>query len=233
MKLPTISINKDILKIIALVTMTIDHMATYLNFMLYREVGDYIGRMSFPIFAFLLIEHLYKKQIYKKYIVRLSLFGLLTFALLFPYHGKVSENPIYPLNILFTFLNAVLFLLCYEWINKEPVPRLMKVMAQIFNFICFGLIATTCHYGIFGFCYLIMFYFYFKYPTKVRYILILILSVLLNTSNYWWVISLITTLCLLQTQGDANQKRLLKHWWVFYAYYPLHLWIIVLISYYR
>ena len=163
MKLPTISINKDILKLIALLTMTIDHIVTYLNFLPYREVGSYIGRMSFPIFAFLLIEHLYKKQIYKKYIVRLSLFSLLTFALLFPYYGKVSENPIYPLNILFTFLNAVLFLLCYEWINKEPVTRLMKVIAQIFNFVCYGLIATTCHYGVFGFCYLTMLYFYFKY----------------------------------------------------------------------
>ena len=233
MKLPTISMNKDVLKILALVTMTIDHIATYLNFLPFTDVGRYIGRTSFPIFAFLLMEHLYKRQIFKKYIIRLGVFGVLTMLLLFPYLGLKPENPVYPLNIMFTFLNAVLFLLCYEWINNEPIDRWVRALTQTFNFICYGMVSATCNYDIMGFCYLLMVYFYFKRATNIRYILILILSVLINTDNYWWVISLITTLFMLQIKENKSYSRIIKHWWLFYIYYPLHLWIIVLLSYYR
>ena len=232
MKLPTVSINKDILKIIALVTMTIDHIGQYLSYIPFADASRYIGRISFPIFAFLLMEHLYKKQIFKKYIIRLSIFGGLTMLLLFPYHGLIAETTLYPLNILLTFLNAVLFLLCYEWINNEPVKRWIKIFAQMFNFICYGAISCACQYGIMGFCYLIMIYFYFRYPTYVRYILILILSIQINTDHYWWIVSLLTTLCLLQATSNNNQKRYIKPWWVFYLYYPLHLFILATISYF-
>ena len=231
MKLPTVSINKDILKIIALITMTIDHIGQYLSYIPFADASRYIGRISFPIFAFLLMEHLYKKQIFKKYIIRLSVFGGLTMLLLCPFHGLIDGTTIYPLNILFTFLNAILFLLCYEWINNEPVKHWMKIVAQMFNFICYGAISCACQYGIMGFCYLIMIYFYFRYPTYVRYILILILSIQINTDHYWWIVSLLTTLCLLQATSNNNQKRYIKPWWVFYLYYPLHLFILATISY--
>lgn len=230
MKLPTISINKDILKIIALVTMTIDHIAQYFNFIPHIDILRYIGRTSFPIFAFLLMEHLCQKQIFKKYAIRLSCFGVLTLVVLFPYHGITEQSPIYPLNIMFTFLNAVLAILAYEWIKKEDVTIYLKIFALIFNFICFSLISLTTQYSISGFCYLLMIYFYYKRPSRINYIMVLILSILINTSHYWWIISFISTLFLLQIKENKVYPRLLKPWWIFYLYYPLHLWLLIYIS---
>ena len=231
MKLPTVSINKDILKIIALVTMTIDHIGQYLTYVPFADAYRYVGRISFPIFVFLLMEHLYKKQIYKKYIARLSIFGVLTFVVLLPFSGLIKENPIYPINILLTFLNAILFLLAYEWIKKEDVSKGIKIIAQTFAFICFGMVALACQYGISGFCYMLAIYYYFQKSSRLRYIFIMILSILINVTNYWWIVSLLTTLFLLQIRENKTYPRLLKHWWIFYVYYPLHLFVIMLISY--
>ena len=112
MKIPRFSINQDVLKIIALITMLIDHIAKYLPFFEGSDIGPYIGRISFPIFAFLLMEHLYKKQIFKKYIIRLSCFAVLTFFLLLPFQGRLEQNIVLPFNILFSlghgFLKVVL-----------------------------------------------------------------------------------------------------------------------------
>lgn len=230
MKLPTVSVNKDIIKIIALITMTMDHLAKYVSFIPYKDALIYVGRTSFPIFAFLIMGHLCQKQIFKKYIVRLSLFGFLTLIVLFPYYKIADHSLVYPLNIMFTFLNAILSILVYEWIKKEQVSNHFKIIAQIFNFTVFTLVSLSTQYGFPGFCYLIAIYFYYKRPIRITCILVLLLSALINPSYYWWVISFVTTLFMLQLNENKIYPRLLKSWWLFYLYYPLHLWIIAYIS---
>ena len=52
-------INQDCLKVIALVTMTMDHIGEILN-PTFEDYFRLIGRISFPIFAFLIAFHLSK-----------------------------------------------------------------------------------------------------------------------------------------------------------------------------
>ena len=231
MKVPQFSINQDILKIIALITMTIDHIAEYLPLGIFSQAGRYIGRISFPIFAFLLMEHLYKKQIFKKYIIRLSVFGVLTFFLLLPFHGKLTENIALPFNIFISFLSAVLALAIFEWMKKEQAPSWIKVPFYFMNFLCFAVFSLGCQYDVFGFCYLIFIYFYFLKPTKLNLSVLLLFSAFINPSGFQWLISLLTTMFLLCLKSDKVYPRLIKHWWTFYVFYPLHLFVLACISY--
>lgn len=230
MKLPTISINIDILKIIALVTMTIDHIATFLDFIPYSDIGRYVGRISFPIFAFLLMKHLSQKQIYKKYIIRLSIFAIITLFVLLPFYGEVKVNPIFPFNIMFTFLSVVLALFVYNKIKNEQISRVWKLICLWFSFFYFGLISFVSQYSVEGFCYLITIYFYYIKPTRLKYWLILIFSILINISDYWWIILFATTFVLLHLDTDKQYPRIIKHWWSWYVYYPLHLFILLMLS---
>lgn len=85
-------LDSDALKIIAIVTMLIDHIgASFLEKILYSGntgIPDYwyevdtvlrsIGRTAFPIFAFLLVEGFFHTRSRKKYLGRLLLFAVLS-----------------------------------------------------------------------------------------------------------------------------------------------------------
>ena len=64
------------LKILAIITMTIDHIGAimYPNIDIFRI----IGRVSFPIFAFLLVEGFKHTSNKHKYYIRLNLFAINT-----------------------------------------------------------------------------------------------------------------------------------------------------------
>lgn len=94
MKKPTVS--QEALKLIASVTMLIDHIGAVLVYSLYlsaRNAGDYglsnqmaqlyellriIGRIAFPIYCFLLVEGFHYTRNVKKYITRLGIGMLLS-----------------------------------------------------------------------------------------------------------------------------------------------------------
>lgn len=83
-------LNSGDLKLLAMITMLIDHFgAAFLFF--YMNIGDNrlkyrelynvirsIGRISFPIFIFLLVEGLYHTKNIQKYLLRLALFSLIS-----------------------------------------------------------------------------------------------------------------------------------------------------------
>lgn len=85
-------LDSDTIKIIAIVTMLIDHIgASLIETMLFSGSADVsyslyeidtvlraIGRIAFPIFAFLLTEGFYYTHSRKKYLGRLTLFAILS-----------------------------------------------------------------------------------------------------------------------------------------------------------
>lgn len=98
------------LKIIALVTMIIDHTGAVL-FPQY-PILRIIGRISFPIFAFLAAEGFYHTRNVKKYMLRLAGFAVLSevpFDIVF--YGKFFE-PAHQ-NIFFTLLLGVMLMYFY------------------------------------------------------------------------------------------------------------------------
>lgn len=108
--------NSSQLKIIALISMLIDHCAICLadilpsvEYIIMRS----IGRLAFPIFVFLLVQGLKNTGSVGKYMARVGIFAVLSEI---PYDILKHKSLWYPTdnNIMFTLLLALLAL----WITK-------------------------------------------------------------------------------------------------------------------
>lgn len=89
-----------VLKIIAIITMFIDH----LGYAIYGRLSffNYIGRIAFPIFAFQISEgYIYTKNL-KKYLLRLFVFAIISQIPFLLFYSIFSKN--FALNIFFTLL---------------------------------------------------------------------------------------------------------------------------------
>ncbi|MDF2673199.1 MAG: conjugal transfer protein TraX, partial [Clostridiales bacterium] len=109
--LEKISYRNDALKILAMVTMFIDHVG-YMFFpgqMLYRT----IGRLAFPIFAYQIAIGYSKTSNLKKYVERLFIFALITQIPYSFFNSELSFNPLH-FNVLFMFLAAIAVVYIYD-----------------------------------------------------------------------------------------------------------------------
>jgi hypothetical protein len=101
----------DMLKLLALVTMLVDHIGYmfFPNEMFFRI----IGRLAFPIFAYHIALGYSRTSNPKKYVLRLFFFALITQLPYSFFNPSLKFNPIH-LNILFTFLMAIGLLYVYD-----------------------------------------------------------------------------------------------------------------------
>ena len=219
-------INQDCLKVIALLTMTIDHIGSILI-----PTCDFlrlIGRTSFPIFAFLIAFHLSKHNLFQKYLKRLFIFSILTTIILMPF------IPIFPLNILWTFSLALIALYGIQYIQKRhKAETFLKYISTCFIIYIGGILSILTDYPLFGFFYILTLYNWLKTKRFLWCELSLILSFLMNINLgiTAGVISLLTTfLLIIQKIPPKNAIRFLKPWWIFYAYYPAHLIILYVLA---
>lgn len=220
--------NQDLLKIIALTTMTCDHVGKIL-FEPICVLLTQIGRLSFPIFAYILILHLYNKQNYRQYIDRLFVFGLITQIVLWPFTGFAN-------NILWSFLLVVVCIHLLQEISFRIRPKGIRITLYVLMVICCLIVSVPLDYSFLGFAFMLSLYGLFKYKTALFVILTLIFSMLMNGDTGTDVtISLLTTmLLLLSTTGmpiqtyfpQMSQKRLIHDKWFFYIYYPAHLVVL-------
>ncbi|MDF1617808.1 TraX family protein [Petrocella sp. FN5] len=114
------------LKIIACITMLIDHIGA----ILYPDVSllRMIGRLSFPIFTFLIVEGFHHTKNIKKYGIRLGIFALISEI---PYDLAFRGNFIdfYKQNIFFTlFLGLVCLWLYHRYKAHQPMLAMMAVL---------------------------------------------------------------------------------------------------------
>ena len=238
-KISTHSLNFDVLKIIALLTMLLDHIGHVL--VPYNLELRIIGRATFPLFAFLLCYHLAKQNIFEKYIKRLFPFALFSTLLLAPFDYQIKGY--FYLNIFWSFLMAIFALLIIEKIFKEKTSSWIKFFISALALIFFGACSYLCDYNLTGFILIISFYAYFKTNKKIFIYTSLIDATLVNCKNLFLypnivmpfiLVTFLTTLYLLHQSKyiQKNQKRFLKPWWVFYLFYPIHFLIIYLIKIY-
>lgn len=224
MPIKKININQDYLKIFAIFAMSVDHIVKI--FGLNHIFSFTIGRFAFPIFAFLIMYHLSKKDLFKKYFIRLSVFGVISFAILLSFH------PIFPLNILFSLMLPVATIFFINKLKQSDMPKPLFYYFAFMVIFIFALLSEPVEYSVFGYLYMLFLYLYFK--TKNYYImaLSLVFSGLINIDSPPIAIisSISMTLFLFLVNMEADNKRILKKWWIFYLYYPLHLFLLNIIS---
>lgn len=221
--------NRNCLKIIATITMLIDHFGLFLckNNIIFRI----IGRLSFPIFAFFIAEGIRFTRNRKKYTLNLLIFALIAqipYAFLFKW---------YKLNILFTFILAIFIILLVEGLIKEikEVDTFNLIVISLISIfivilLCFALSFNLIDYGLIGILLILAFYFI---KSKLRYMiggLLLVIMTLINLLKYGFFMSNITqifsliAIILLYLYNGQKGKLNLKYF--FYVFYPAHLILI-------
>ena len=118
------------LKWIALIPMLIDHIAATMmpHFDIVEQLFNIdtefiynvmrgIGRISFPIFCFCIVEGFIHTRNIKKYLIRLFIFAVITEPI---YDLAFFGIPLYPgyQNVLWTFLIAILMLMAIKKYDK-------------------------------------------------------------------------------------------------------------------
>ena len=101
-----------VLKIIAIVTMFIDHLGYAVHNGSFSSF-NYIGRLAFPIFAFQISEgYIHTKNI-KKYFLRLLLFAVISQLPFMIFNSILNIHKLY-LNTLFTLFLGLVSIYIYD-----------------------------------------------------------------------------------------------------------------------
>ena len=155
------------LKILAIVTMVIDHIGAAFprstasvilhigqkRLMLYT-VMRFIGRLSFPIFAFLLVEGFLHTRDRERYGIRLAVFALLSEL---PWNLLHADAWRYETqNVFFTLLLGYLGLCLIERIQKEGGKDPKTIFFLILSFAVSSVLKAD--YGSSGFGFILMLY---------------------------------------------------------------------------
>lgn len=185
-----------------------------------------IGRISFPIFCFLLIEGVLHTHNLRKYIGRMLLFAVLSeipFDLAF--QGKICDWSYQ--NVFLTLVIGLLVLTGFQWVRKK------EGMHRVTNIILQGLILAA---GM-GIAFLI------KSDYGAYGVLTVAVMYLLRKNKIWEVLSGCAILTMMSFSEFTSFIVLLpiycyngrKGWdmkYVFYFFYPVHLVILYLICKY-
>lgn len=231
-------ISGSTLKIIAIITMFIDHLgAGFVGRLIqYRLItkpfGDintlymvymtmrFIGRIAFPIFIFLMIEGMKKTRNVWKYTLRMGIFALASevpFDMTF--NGKILESSYQ--NIFFTLLIGMLTIIAIDRLWRILGPKgnvLLKIVLAIPLAYLGAWIAEWLHtdYGAIGIvCIVVMYVFSFNKALQIA----------AGSVVFIWEV---TAPFAFIPIGFYNGKRGLPLKYVFYAFYPLHLIVIYL-----
>lgn len=204
-----IGISSSTLKIIAIITMLIDHIGGILfpQYVFLRI----IGRLAFPIFCFLLVEgFLHTHNVYS-YALRLGLFALISEV---PFDLAIYHVPFYPYhqNVFFTLLIGLLVLIGFKNFQERPFIQLM-----IFAVGAFLALKCQVDYGVFGVAMIVLIY---LYSIHHNFLILALGFVFLNFLAKG--IQCFGALAILPI-ALYNGKRGISLKYIFYIFYPAHL----------
>lgn len=241
------AMNGSVLKIIALVTMCIDHVGASVLRAMWQNghpevysvyaVLRHIGRVSFPIFIFLLIEGFLHTRNKKNYAIRLFIFSLVSevpFDLAFQQTVLEWRNQ----NVFLTLFIGFLVIWGIATLDQkltvsEKVPleakQVLSVFGRVFVIFLGALVANLLKtdYAAIGVMAIAVGYMLRVHPVSIvqKYSSIGICLVLIGgypNSEMWCLFSLIPLFLYNNKKGKLPK-------WVGYAFYPCHLLIMAAI----
>ncbi|MDO4459009.1 MAG: TraX family protein [Clostridia bacterium] len=236
-----------VLKIIALVTMVIDHVGA----IFFPDVPEWriIGRIAFPIYAFLLAQGFIHTGSRKKYATRLLLFGLISEI---PHDlaikGVVLEQN--SQNIMFELLMGLLVIWCIDIYTSKNATLWQRALALV---PVIPLTLATAYfsmsYGVYGVVLMVGYYIFSKWQIpklgaipaslagsgitwvfngiKVLRLNILGKAVKILSKNGIQTYAIYAGLPIMLYNGKPGKYKLR---WFFYLSYPGHLFILWVIA---
>lgn len=232
------------IKVIACISMVFDHLRYAIP-----EINNYfflknIGRLSFPLFAFCIVEGYVHTKNLKKYILRLFIFGLISQYPFMLFRTLVNEY--FYIDIMFTFIFGIIAIMCFDKIKNKIIGFILSVAVVALGFVC------HVDYGWFGVATcLLLFMFREKKVQRTAAFLTLIItyysisiitglyergaigldnffhSFYLNLSKM--VFTFLSTSFMWLYSGEPGKKSKFSKYF-FYIFYPVNCLVVYLIS---
>ena len=216
------------LKTIALVCMIIDHVAHYLksyfSMVLFTTSSGpktlywlmrCVGRLAFPIYCFLLVEGFVHTRDRKKYGLRLLVFALISEI---PWNLAHAHKLFYSSqNVFFTLFLGFCGIWLFEYFREDRAKQVFGLLA---------LLAVSCFlnadYGMAGYGFIIMIY-----ALRNERLLQAVVGCCLLPSLWVGGLAFIP-INLYNGKRGFIKGRALQY--IYYAIYPVHLFILYLIT---
>lgn len=242
-------------KIIAFLLMILDHIGfifaeyfkSYDSLYFFRA----IGRLAFPMFAFLTAKGAIRTSNRWNYFLRLFLTALLSQGLFAALCAGLGLEKFYVINVLFTLACAVAFITCLEKvIAMHQGKDKSKTSTYIFAYIGMLLalivpIVMKADYGLYGICMVLAFYLFMRFRDEIKstdYLWLLLIVFVFNfvrflnqgiaftDINRWNAIGFMSLLAvpLFSLEAhDRKPKRIVRD--LMYLVYPIHYAILLII----
>ena len=223
-----IGLTGNMLKIIAMLAMFIDHAGLLLfpRYMIFRM----IGRLAFPIFAFMIAEGCFYTKNRARYLGMIFGLGAICQLVATVATGDLVQG------ILLTFSCSIAIIYCVDTLKKETrtVPRCLLVCALAgIAFLVLGLphlledYGFRFDYGTLGVLLPVLLY----YLRGDRLSPLIAMAVVLVALSYLYTPIQLCSLLALPLLALYNGKR--GKWklkYLFYIFYPAHLVLLYLIA---
>ena len=224
-----------LLKIIACFTMLLCHIPFV--YPQYSVPLMYIGKISFPLYAFLISEGYVHTRNFSKYLTRLIVFGVISQIPAYLLFVGKSFNGLY-LNIFFTLALGLLGIRIYDKIKSKyistPLIILLAVIAELLKF----------DYGAFGVLMIVCFYVFKKNKLNMVLSQMFLMFILYMKKMSYYTFSLfnlqyilfqllfsVISLAIILTYNGKKGKSSGKIKLMFYFFYPVHLIILDLLKF--
>ena len=224
------------LRVLAMALMLCDH--TWAMLLPEQQWLTCIGRLAFPIFAFLLTEGFFHTRIRRRYCLRMLFWAAVTEV---PFNLIAGGGLLYPYhqNVLWTFLIALLLMSAMEWVRRRcrPLPALLLCALLTAAGFFLGYLTMVDYYGV-GVLTVLVFYF-FRRRRWLDFLGQLLCLGILHWSilgGYFFTITLLghefeivqqglAVLSLLPIWLYRGRQGFHARWFqrLCYAFYPLHM----------
>ena len=220
----TTKLNANALKLIAIIAMTLDHIAVVFvaDETLY-SCFRFVGRLTAPIMCFFIAQGLLHTSNVKKYLLRMGVFALLAH---FPYCILFGFDLWAASSMLATFLVGMVVSLILGRLRANGWGFL-----SVFVLFLAFIVTYRLDWGFTAVAWIAVFYLFDGKP-KQQMVLFSVVGLIFCVlpSNCFWVLGIfaaIPLLCLYN--GERGAKNFFTKWG-FYAYYPAHLLLLAVID---
>lgn len=216
-------LSNNQLKIIAMLTMLIDHVALqFFPTLLYLRIP---GRISFPIFAYMIAEGCRYTRNRTRYLLQLAILGTLCQAVFTFVTGALY------FGILITFSLSILTIYAIDAILSErriPLCLLLYLVPAgvLFVVLILPIWGIGIDYGLCGVILpVLLYYTHGKWKKLLCMTGVLAIYALLTDPIKWFALLAVPLLAL---YNDTHGKHKLKY--LFYIFYPAHFIAIYLVD---
>lgn len=223
-------INSSVLKILAILLMCVDHFnAAIFHYKVTPMI--IVGRIAFPLFAFMVAEGARRTKSREKYMLRLLLFALVS-EVPFDFFVSSSFFDISSQNVFFTLFFGLFSIWCYELLREKGLSAVSVLPLLI---ACTGAALLNTDYAATGVLCIFLLYVSMEADFPVRFLIsaaaIALLSVNIKTDKINFVeIELYALMALIPIFLYNGKKGFKVNKYFFYAFYPAHMLIFKLLA---